>query len=196
MTGDSAKADLHRYLQTGRDALLWKLDGLSEYSIRRPMTSTGTNLLGLIKHAIGVELGYFGPVFGRAVPDLASWLHSDEPNVDMWARADESREHIVDSYRRAWTFADATIDELDLDSPGLVPMWPEDRRHVTLHLVLVHVLAETHRHAGHADIVRESIDGTAGLRPEHSNVAPGDRLWWAGYRDRLEHVACSFEEDK
>jgi hypothetical protein len=59
------KADLLRYLQDGRDALLWKLDGLSEYDIRRPLTPTGTNLLGLVKHIASVELGYFGDTFGR-----------------------------------------------------------------------------------------------------------------------------------
>src|SRR2546429_9372199 len=65
MTGSDPKADLHRYLQAGRDALLWKLEGLSEYDIRRPMVRTGTNLLGLVKHVASVEAGYFGPPVGR-----------------------------------------------------------------------------------------------------------------------------------
>ena len=59
------KADLHSYLQTARDTVLWKLDGLSEYDVRRPLTPTGTNLLGLVKHLATVELGYFGDTFGR-----------------------------------------------------------------------------------------------------------------------------------
>ena len=58
------KADLHRYLQIGREALVWKLDGLSEYDIRRPMTPTGTNLLGIVKHVASVEAGYLGDVCG------------------------------------------------------------------------------------------------------------------------------------
>jgi hypothetical protein len=60
---------------------------------------------------------------------------------------------------------------------------------VTLHRVLVHMIAETNRHAGHADIVRELIDGAAGLRADNDNMAPGDASWWAGYRDRLEQAA-------
>ncbi|MGG7100790.1 DinB family protein [Rhodococcus sp. 24CO] len=191
MTSVQDKDDLQRYLQSARDALLWKLEGLSEYDIRRPMTHTGTNLLGLVKHMIGVELGYFGPVFGRRVPDLPQWLRSDEPNVDMWARADESRDYILDTYRRTWAFSDATINDLDLDAPGEVKTWPPERRGVTLHQILVHVVTEIHRHVGHADIVREMIDGAAGLRSDNANVAPGDQAWWAEYRDRLEDAARS-----
>ena len=60
---------------------------------------------------------------------------------------------------------------------------------MTLHQILVHVIAETHRHVGHADIVRELIDGAAGLRADNDNMAPGDRAWWESYRARLESVA-------
>jgi len=184
------KADLHRYLQRGRDALLWKLDGLSEYDIRRPLVPTGTNLLGLVKHVAGVELGYFGDVFGRPSAEPQPWLAEDaEPNADMWATPDESRERIVALYHRAWAHSDATIEALALDAIGRVPWWPEDRREVTLHRILVHVIAETERHAGHADIVRELIDGTAGLRPDNDNLPPGDQAWWEGHRARLERAA-------
>ena len=107
----------------------------------------------------------------------------------MWATADESRQQIVDFYRRVWAHADATIDSLGLDAIGHVPWWPEERREVTLHLILVHMIAETDRHAGQADIVRELIDGAAGLRADNDNLAPGDAVWWEGYRDRLECVA-------
>ena len=190
MAGSDPKQDLHHYLQIARDALLWKLDGLSEYDIRRPMVPTGTNLLGLVKHVASVELGYFGETFGRPWPEPMPWLDEDaEPNADMWATADESRQQIVDLYRRAWAIADATIDGLGLDAIGHVSWWPDERGEVTLHLILVHMIAETDRHAGHADIVRELIDGAAGLRADNDNLAPGDAAWWAGYRDRLEHVA-------
>ena len=195
MTDFEPKADLRRYLQTARDALLWKVDGLSEYDVRRPMTPTGTNLLGLIKHVACVELGYFGDTFGRPFDEPLLWLDDDaEPNADMWATADESREHIVAFYRRAWAHADATIEELPLDAIGQVPWWPADRRETTLHRILVHVIAETHRHAGHADIVREAIDGAVGLRSDNDNMARGDDAWWAAYRDRLERVAREAEQ--
>ena len=107
----------------------------------------------------------------------------------MWAAADETREQIVGLYRRAWAHTDATIDALPLDAAGRVPHWPDERADVTLHQILVHVIAETHRHAGHADVVRELIDGTVGLRVDNDNMADGDKAWWAGYRERLEGAA-------
>ena len=191
MTDAGPKASLHRYLQTARDALLWKLDGLGEYDVRRPMTPTGTNLLGLLKHLAYVEMGYFGPTFGRPVPEVEPWLRDDvDLNADMWATADESREDVLALYRRAWAVTDATVEELPLDAAGSVPWWHPDRQAVTLHQILVHVIAETHRHAGHADIVREMIDGASGLRADNDNLPPGvDAAWWAGYRDRLETAA-------
>jgi uncharacterized damage-inducible protein DinB len=190
MTDPGAKAELHRYLQAGRDALLWKLEGLSEYDVRRPMTPTGTNLLGLLKHLAIVEMGYFGAVFGRPVAEAQPWLDDEvEPNADMWATADESREQIVALYHRAWAHADATIEVLPLDAVGEVSWWRPESRKVTLHRILVHVATETHRHAGHADIVRELIDGAAGLRAGNDNLPAQDEAWWSGYRRRLERVA-------
>ena len=184
------KAELHRSLQIVREALVWKLDGLSEYDIRRPMVPTGTNLLGLVKHVASVEAGYLGSTFDRPFPDEPfPWFEEDaEPNADMWATADESREQIVDFYRRVWAHSDATIEALSLDSIGNVPWWGE-RAEVTLNRILVHVIAETNRHAGHADIVRELIDGGVGLRVDNDNMAPADAAWWEEYRDRLERVA-------
>ncbi|WP_103501447.1 MULTISPECIES: DinB family protein [unclassified Streptomyces] len=189
MDDTQPKADLLRYLQSGRDALLWKLDGLSEYDIRRPLTPTGTNLLGLVKHSAGVEMGYFGDTFARPVPDAPAWLEDlDTPNVDMWATAEETRADIVGLYHRAWAHSDATVAALALDAPGRVAWWGE-RGAVTLHRILIHVTAETHRHAGHADIVREQIDGAAGLAHGNDNLPGQDTDWWAEYRERLERTA-------
>jgi hypothetical protein len=191
VTEANQKADLLRYLQAARDALVWKLDGLPEYDIRRPMTATGTNLLGLLKHLTGVEIGYFGDTFGRPFFDEPPpWFGMDaEANADMWATADESREHIVGLYRQTWQHSDATIAALPLDAIGHVPWWPEERRETTLHHVLVRVIGDTNRHAGHADIVRELIDGTAGLWQGNDNLPPADQSWWEDYRRRLELVA-------
>ncbi|CAK7286122.1 DinB family protein [Streptomyces misionensis] len=189
-TSSDAKADLHRYLQTAREALLWKLEGLSEYDIRRPLTPTGTNLLGLVKHVAGVELGYLGATFGRPAEEPPPWLGDDaETNADMWATADESRESMVGLYRRAWSHADATLEALPLDTIGKVPWWPAGRDEMTLHHAVVRVLTETHRHAGHADIVRELIDGDVGERKDRDSMAPGDSAWWESYRNRLERAA-------
>jgi uncharacterized damage-inducible protein DinB len=190
MPVDDDKSQLRAYLQIVRDAMLWKLDGLSEYDVRRPLVRTGTNLLGLVKHLASVEIGYFGDTFGRAFGQPLPWWADDaETNADLWATADETRGDIVDLYRRAWAHADRTIDELPLGAVGHVPWWPEDRREVTLHRVLVHVIAETNRHAGHADIVRELIDGAAGLRAERDNMPQQDAVWWRDYYDKLERVA-------
>jgi uncharacterized damage-inducible protein DinB len=185
------KADLLRYLRGAREALLWKLDGLSERDVRRPMTRTGTNLLGLVKHLAMVEAGYFGVTFGRPYPEPIPWgLPDAEPNEDMWATAEQSRADLVALYGRVAAHVDATIEALDLDAPGRVPWWPPDRAATTLHRILVHVIAETNRHAGHADLVRELLDGSAGLRPDNDNLPEQDEAWWEQYRARLEQVAA------
>lgn len=190
------KRDLHRYLQSGRDALVWKLDGLSERDIRRPMVPTGTNLLGLIKHLASVEFGYFGVTFGRPPAIEMPWWDEDaETNADMWATPDESRAMIVDLYRQAWAHSDETIEALPIDGMGSVPWWPPDVSAVTLHRVLVHVATETHRHAGHADIVRELIDGSAGLRASATNLPAEDATWWATYRGKVQAAAEQFPEE-
>lgn len=190
MSGSDPKADLRRYLQSARDALLWKLDGLAEYDVRRPMVPTGTNLLGLVKHVASVEAGYFGATFDRPFPEPLPWLDDGaEPNADMWATAEESPEQIVDLYHRVWAHSDATIDALGLDAIGHVPWWPPNDNEVTLHRILLHMIAETDRHAGHADIVRELIDGAVGLRTDNDNLPPVDQAWWESYRGRLEQVA-------
>jgi uncharacterized damage-inducible protein DinB len=187
-----SKADLQRYLQVVRDALVWKLEGLSEYDIRRPMTRTGTNLLGLVKHVASVEASYLGDCFGRPFPEPLPWFDEDaEPNADMWATPDQSREDIVGLYRRVWKHADETVAALELDAEGVVPWWPEERRRVTLHRILIHVIAENNRRAGHADIVRELVDGAAGLRDGNDNLADFDDQQWADYRERVEAAARS-----
>ena len=127
MTGPDPKGDLLGYLQAGREAVLWKLEGLCEYDVRRPLTPTGTNLLGLVKHLATVELGYFGETFGRPSGEPMPWLAQDaELSDDMWATAAESRGQIVALYHRAWRHADATIGMLPLEATGHVP-WSAGR---------------------------------------------------------------------
>ncbi len=187
------KATLLGYLDAGRESLLWKLEGLGEYDARRPLVPTGTNLLGLVKHTASVEAGYLGAVFGRPFPDEPfPWFAEDaEPNADMWATADESVEGIVDLHHRVAAHTRGTVAALSLDAVGHVPWWPEDHADVTLHRILVHVATETHRHAGHADILRELVDGRVGLRPTATNVPPLDDDAWATHRSRVEEAARS-----
>jgi hypothetical protein len=187
------KADLRYYLQHARDALLWKMDGLSEYDIRRPLVPTGTNLLGIVKHCCGVEIGYFGEAFGRSyqgrVPQFSS---DDQPDADMWAAADETSEQIVDLYRRVWDHSNETIETLPLAAVGRVPWWPEERRETTLGHLTTRVIADTNRHAGQADLVRELIDGVVGWQQGNENISTDDAQWWADHRTRLEDVAQRF----
>ncbi|MFI1828643.1 DinB family protein [Streptomyces sp. NPDC020412] len=188
MIEEFAKDNLHGRLRRDREALLWKLDGLSEYDARRPLTATGTNLLGLVKHVATVEARYFGEVFGRPSPEpLPRWQDSD--GSDLWAAEDETRDQVVEFYRRTWEHADATIDGLSLDAPGCVPWWPEPHADTNLFAVLVHVLGETVRHTGHADILREGVDGRTGLRPEHEQRI--DEEARAAHRARIEQAARS-----
>ena len=157
-----------------RTFLVRKLDGLSEYDIRRPMTATGTNLLGLVKHVSLWESRYLGEVFGRPFPDPhPGWTDDDANRASMWAAADETRDEIVDRYQRVWRHSDATIEALPIDAPGAVPWW--SRPSVMLFNIMVHVLTETTRHAGHADIVREHLDGAVGDDP--SAPREGDTYW-------------------
>lgn len=184
------KETLCRYLQSTRDAVLWKVDGLTERDLRMPRTPSGTNLLGLVKHLAGVEAEYFGECLGRPWPEPMPWWSEDaEPNADMWATADESPEQIVGLYRKAQSWADATIAELPLDAPAHVPWWrPQE---TTLHRLLVHMIAETARHAGHMDILRESIDGERGLLAAVPNLPDVDEDWWRAYVARLRDIAGS-----
>ena len=191
--GDAGRVDpedsLLRYLHLRQADLLAKLDGLGEYDVRRPMTPTGTNLLGLVKHVAHVQLSYFGAVFGRPSGRTHPWDDGGEPDADMWATAQESRDDVVELYRFSAAHADATVEALPLDAVGEVPWWPEERRHPTLHTILVHVCVEVARHAGHADVLRELIDGSAGMSSDNDNLPSRQPGEWAAYRARIEAAA-------
>ncbi|MFG2620821.1 DinB family protein [Streptomyces sp. NPDC048507] len=188
MITSDPKEDLHVYLRDARDVLLWKLEGLSEYDVRRPVTPSGTNLLGLVKHATGAEAMYFGATFGRPFDAPGLWITGDaEPNADLWVTPDETRERVVGLYRAACAHSDETIAALDLEHVGRVG-WG-DRAEVSLHRSLVHMIAETGRHAGHADLVRELVDGRTGLRPGAESLPDGDAAWWREHRARVERAA-------
>jgi hypothetical protein len=186
--GDFAKEYLLGDLREVRETMVWKLDGLGEYAARRPLTSTGTNLLGLVKHLSITEARYLGEVFGRPFPErLPWWDHDAEPGGDKWARADESRAGIIERYRRTWEHSDATIAALDLDAPVHVPWWP--RPDAMLFNVLIHVLTETNRHAGHADILREQLDGAVGTDAGSAAGMARDAAFWADRCATIERAA-------
>ncbi len=185
------KAALRYYLQSNRDALLWKLQGLSARDMRMPRTPTGTNLIGIVKHMANVEIGYFGDTFGREwrTPEerVSEEAFEADPQADWYATETETCDGITDLYRRVWSFADATIEELPLDALGRVPWWAEEANPVTLERIMVHVIVDLARHVGHADILREQIDGTAGLRAEVSNLP--EQQDWPAYVAMLTALA-------
>ncbi len=191
MTTD-LKAELLAPLRSARALMLAKLDGLSEYDQRRPLTPTGTNLLGLVKHLAGLEYGYLGASLGRPPVAMPSWFLDDpDSENDMWAAPHESSEYITAVYRQVCAHADATIAELDLDSPARVEHWPEERQETTLGVLLVRMVAETAQHAGHADIIRELIDGSTS--DDGYSPAAGSPFWLERRR-RVQEAADEFRE--
>ena len=150
------KESLHASLNRHRDVVLWKLEGLDDEQLRRPMVPSGTNLIGLVKHLASVEYGWFCSTFGR--PCDAIEFDENDPDADMRAAPGESTADIVAYYGRARVAADAVIDELDLDATGTA--WSGET--VSMRWVLIHMLEDTVRHAGHMDIIRELIDGSVG----------------------------------
>ncbi|QIM19099.1 DinB family protein [Leucobacter coleopterorum] len=178
------------YLQTAREALLWKLDGLSEYDARRPLTPTGSNLLGIVKHVASVEHGYLTECFGREPKYAFPWLADDAPdNADMWATVDESSEQILEMCRGIWLADDTSVRELGLEAQGTVPWWGDRGDSVTMRHLLVHMIAETNRHAGQADILREQLDGSVGMRQAVPNMPRQNEEWWQDYVVTLEATA-------
>jgi hypothetical protein len=150
------KESLRVALDRHRDAVLWKLEGLDDAALRRAMVPSGTNLLGLVKHLAAVEYGWFCDTFGRPTEPLP--FDDDEPDADLRVRPEETTADVLAFYARARATADRVIDELELEETGTA--WFGDP--VTLRWVLIHMVEETARHAGHADILRELIDGMTG----------------------------------
>ncbi|MET9508189.1 DinB family protein [Streptomyces flavidovirens] len=153
------KESLQVSLDRHRDAVLWKLDGLDDEQLRRPMTPSGTSLLGLVKHLASVEYGWFCTTFGRESEPL--WFDPFK-GEDIVVADGESTSDIVEFYGRARAAADRAVAELDLDTLGT--SWSGNT--VSMRWVLIHMLEDTVRHAGHMDILRELIDGATGDHPD------------------------------
>ncbi|HET6773930.1 MAG TPA: DinB family protein [Acidimicrobiales bacterium] len=153
---ESLKAALDRH----REAVLWKVEGLDDDELRRPMTPSGTNVLGLVKHLAAVEYGWFCEPFGRPTEPLP--FDEDDEDADLRVDPGETTADVLAFYERARAAADQVIADLDLDDTGTA--WFGDT--VSMRWVLLHMVEETARHAGHVDIVRELIDGVTGDHPE------------------------------
>jgi hypothetical protein len=179
-TGDE-KALLALRLRLVQQSLIWKVEGLGEHDLRRPMTRTGTNLIGIIKHLTGITYGYLCSAFGRE-RETFPWEFDEELfyGLDMWATPDESTDEILAAYRRACDASAQTIEELDLDTTG--------KHHtgltVSLRWMILNVLQDTTRHAGHADVVREMIDGRVGMH-QGDHMVTNDEEYLRMYLARI-----------
>ena len=188
MDEELERQTLTRWFTQQFDDLLSKIDGLPEYDARRPVTGTGTNLLGLVQHTGAVVLGYARLPWGRELGRELMWEDTEEePDIDLRVLPDVTREQVLQ------LAADARAAMLDLlagplDATGQVPWWGS-RGEVTVHRVAVHVLAEVARHAGHADILRELVDGAAGMRPGDRNLPDRDATALQERRNRIESDA-------
>ena len=194
VTETDLKSVLVGHLDRLNQAVLHKLEGLSEYELRRPMTPTATNLLGVAMHLTSLQAEYFGKTFDRPFPreDEMYFLTDEDvdPQDDLWVRPEATSEWVVGLYRATWEHAKETFATLDLESPGQIPTSPYAE--VSLGEMLVHMVDETARHAGHMDIVRESIDGAVGRYAGDRNIIDG--YDWVAYRERVETGAREAEE--
>ena len=194
MTEADLKSVLVGRLDRLNQAVQHKLEGLSEYDLRRPMTPTATNLLGVTMHLASLQSEYFGQTFGNPFPreDEMYFLTDEDadPQDDLWVRPEATSEWVVGLYRATWEHAKETFATLGLDSPGQIPTRPY--ADVTLGEMLVHMVEETARHVGHMDIVRELIDGAVGRYAGDGNIIDG--YDWAAYRRRVEAGAREAEE--
>ena len=157
MPSTPVHVDDHGYLRESRRQVTYALDGLPEYQVRRPMTATGTNLLGVVKHLIGIEAVYFGLCLGRPFGESLPWIdgaESDLPNADMWAREEESKDYILSLYQRACEHSDRVLTEVGTGAAANVPWWPHGDRETTAAALLTRVLKDTAMHAGQLQILR------------------------------------------
>ena len=170
--------------------MLASVDGLSEYELRHPRTPTGTNLLGVVKHLIGIEAGYLGACLHHPFDRPLPWLDDEAagPQRDMWATAEESADYLVELYRQACDHSDRVLADVGPEAQASVPWWPEDSRLTTAGALLSRVLKDTAMHAGQLQILRELLDGRAGADREDA----GDDQWWSDYTDGLELLARRF----
>lgn len=140
------------FLRFARACVVKKLDGLDDAAVRRTPVVSGTNLLGLVQHLTDSERYWFGhTVAGEPVPaDL---------DFSMDVPASRSTADVVEAYRTACAASDAVVEQAGLDALTAAPV---DDRPLSVRWVVAHMTSETARHAGHADVVRELLDGTTG----------------------------------
>ena len=150
---DGELATALAFLQFARRCVLKKTEGLDDAQLRTPGVTSGTSLLGLVQHLTDGERYWFGfTVAGE--PDAV------DADFEMDVTDSRSTQDVLAAYRAAADRSDAILTAIgDLDTPVRQPI---DGKHLSTRWVLTHMAHETARHAGHADILREQIDGTTG----------------------------------
>jgi uncharacterized damage-inducible protein DinB len=143
-------------LERHREVVRWKTAGLTDEQLRQPLTPSGLTLLGLVKHLAAMEYGWFCVTFDRKTEPLP--LDENDVNADLRIEPGETTAGIFAFYDRACDAADAVIEELPLDATGTA--WFGET--VSMRWVLIHMLEEVARHAGHVDVMREQLDGLVG----------------------------------
>ncbi|KWR71079.1 hypothetical protein RN04_10200 [Arthrobacter sp. W1] len=183
-------AQLREYLNDAREAILWKCEGLSDAQARTPLTATGTHVMGLLLHLAVTEAGYFIECLGQKIenPLIRDIMADDDAQADFRPPSNMTLADAMNLYREATSAADEVLDHSELNSPAIVPWWGT-HRHTTVERLLTHMIAESHRHAGHMDIVREQLDGFVGLRPAAPNIPDLTPAQWDEERLRLRGIA-------
>ena len=161
---DSAGSErpvLEAFLDFHRQVLVSKLDGISENEARRRRVPSKTTLAGLIKHMIGVERGWFQEVLGGRNPeDIGPNVGGGEESWDL--AKNETVSSLIKEYEQTCEQSRQTAARFALDDAVPEP----DMGQVSLRWIYVHMIEETARHVGHADILREQTDGAAGIDGE------------------------------
>jgi hypothetical protein len=159
LDAETERAGLCEFLDMQREALIDKLQGVSDEDARRAATASSLSLLSLIKHSAIWERRWFQVIVaGRRFPD--EWPEVRTQDVDATFRLTDGDtvETVVADYRQQIAASREIVGSFDLDTPCA---WPE-MAHQNLRWVALHMIEETARHAGHADIIRETIDGSRG----------------------------------
>jgi uncharacterized damage-inducible protein DinB len=147
---------LERWLDFERDAVLRKIEGASDRDARAAAVPSGVSLLGILKHLANTEQGWFHVVFANEAPFMID--DPSDPDADWRVGPDETAETLAALYRTMCARSREIVDSASLDDVATYP-----GKDMTLRWIVVHMIEETARHAGHADVIREILDGATGL---------------------------------
>jgi uncharacterized damage-inducible protein DinB len=156
----SEREALEKFLDTQREGLIRKIEGLDDETARKAPTASSLSLLGLVKHSAIWERRWFQVIMaGREFPGEWPGVKDEPEDADLMVDENDTVDHWVAYYREQIEQSRAVAASMDLDSPCARP----DLVACNVRYVLFHLIEETARHAGHADIIRETLDGSRGM---------------------------------